>query len=32
MTGQAWYWLILQLAAIAGGIYLGIWIFEAVST
>ena len=30
--GPRWYWLFVQLAAIAAGIYLGLWIFDAVST
>jgi hypothetical protein len=29
--GRVWYWLVLQLAAVAVGIYGGIWIFEAVT-
>ena len=33
MTRQrALYWLTVQLAAIAAGIYLGAWVFDAVTT
>jgi hypothetical protein len=31
MNGTRWYWLILQLAAIATGIYLAVAIFDAVT-
>jgi hypothetical protein len=32
MNPRQWYWLILQLAAIAAGIYLGVALFDAVTT
>ena len=32
MTPRAWYWLVLQLAAIAAGIMFAVWMFDAVTT
>jgi hypothetical protein len=32
MNQRAIYWLVLQLLAVAAGIYLGVWIFETVTT
>ena len=32
MSSRGMYWLILQLTAIAAGIYAGMWVFEAVSS
>ena len=32
MNQRAIYWLVLQLLAVAAGIYLGVWIFESVTT
>ena len=32
MNSSRWYWLIVQLAAVAAGIYLGVLIFDAVTT
>jgi hypothetical protein len=29
---RALYWLVIQLAAIAAGIYAGAWLFETVTT
>ena len=29
--GRVWYWLVLQLAAVAVGIYAGVRMFEAVT-
>jgi hypothetical protein len=29
---RALYWLLVQLAAIAGGIAAGMWVFDAVTT
>ena len=31
MTGRIWAWLVVQAAAVAGGIALGIWVFDAVT-
>ena len=31
MTGRVWGWLIAQAAAVAGGIWFGIWVFDAVA-
>ena len=30
--GRRLYWLLVQLAAIAAGVYLGLMVFDAVST
>jgi hypothetical protein len=32
VTGRAWYWLVLQLVAVAAGIWAGVWIVDAVTT
>ena len=30
--GPRWYWFFLQIAAIAAGIYLGLQVFNSLST
>jgi hypothetical protein len=30
-AGRRWYWLMLQVAAVAVGIYAGVWLFDAVT-
>jgi hypothetical protein len=30
-AGRRWYWLMLQVAAVAAGIYAGVWLFDAVT-
>jgi hypothetical protein len=32
MMERGWYWLVVQLAAVAAGIYAGKWVFDVVST
>ncbi len=32
MTGTRWYWLVLQLAAIATGIWAGVQVVRIVTT
>jgi hypothetical protein len=32
MTREAAWWLLVQLAAIAGGIAFGVWLFRTVTT
>jgi len=31
MTRRVWGWLIAQVAVAAGGIWFGIWLFDAVA-
>ena len=31
MNGTQWYWLLLQIAAIATGIYVAVTLFDAVT-
>jgi hypothetical protein len=32
MRRGAWYWLVLQLAAIGAGIWMGVLLFNAITT
>jgi len=32
VTGRAWAWIVLQLVAIASGIWCGVWLVDAVTT
>lgn len=32
MSREGAWWLLVQLAAIAGGIWFGVWLFRAVTT